>query len=37
MLHLPTISAKTINMSIVGQHIDVIDVSGGWSAFFWQG
>ena len=29
ILHLPAIRDKTINMSIGGQHIDVIDVSGG--------
>jgi hypothetical protein len=29
MLHLPAIRDKTINMSIGGQHIDVIDVSAG--------
>jgi hypothetical protein len=37
MLHLSTICAKTINMSIGGQHIGVIDVSGGWSALYFFG
>jgi hypothetical protein len=34
MLHFPDIRDKTINMSIGGQHIDVIDVSGGCTVFF---
>ena len=28
MLHLPAIRDKTINMSVGGRHIDVIDLSG---------